>query len=92
MTLALSEGKFVLEERQFFNNGKKFCIKERKKGVEKKPKHYLIAIPFEYVSSLFPISREGREGIEAYHFDYQQELWELEIRGEVGSLKKVEPV
>jgi len=89
MTLTVLEGKTLLEGRQFFNNGNKFVIKERKKGVENKPKHYLISLPFQYVSSLFPV---GKNGVEAYHFDYQQELWELEIVGEVVSLKKVEPV
>ena len=90
--MQLTEGKYKLEGNKFYINGKKFYIKERKKDLEKKPKHFLAHISpnnFQYISSLFPTGTEGK-----YNFDYQQELFELELLEQGGevSLKKIQAI
>ncbi len=84
--MCIEEGKFILEGNKFYINGIPLYIKERKKDTEKKPKQYLMTLPFKYISSLFPVG--GETGI--YRFDFQEELWEIEIEeGRTVSLKKV---
>lgn len=86
--MELTEGKYVLEGNQFLIKGKKFVIRERKKDIERKPKHYLITLqPFTYISSLFPVGNNEQ----AYHFDYEHELWELLLKEGIAFIKKVEP-
>ena len=88
--MELKEGIYALEGNKFFIEGKKFAVLERKKDIERKPKNYLaILSPFQYISSLFPSGRDGK-----FNFDYQQELFELELLGEEGRaiLKKIEPI
>jgi uncharacterized protein (UPF0128 family) len=90
--MQLTEGIYTLEGNKFYVNGKKFYIRERKKDLEKKPKYYLAHISpnnFQYISSLFPSGAEGK-----YNFDYQQELFELELLEGEGKaiLKKIEAI
>jgi len=89
MEIALTEGIYPLEGNKFNAGGSRFFIKERKQETEKKPKHFLIALsPFQYISSLFPVGKEG-----TFNFDYKQELFELEmIEGSRVSIKKLEPI
>lgn len=86
--MKLEEGKYVLEGNQFLVKGKKFVIKSRKNELEKKPKHYLITLPFQYVSSLYPV---GKDNEQAYNFDFEHELWELMLKDGIAFIKKVEP-
>jgi hypothetical protein len=86
--MKLKEGVYTLEGNKFYIDGKKFAVLERKKEVEKKPKNYLATLsPFQYISSLFPSKQEGK-----YNFDFQQELFELELLTGEGKavLKKLE--
>ena len=88
--MELKEGIYTLEGKSFYINGKKFSVLERKKEVERKPKNYLAVLsPFQYISSLFPLERGGK-----YNFDFQQELFELELLEGEGKavLKKIEPI
>lgn len=88
--MKLKEGVYTLEGNKFFIEGKKFAVLERKKEVERKPKNYLASLsPFQYISSLFPSKQEGK-----YNFDFQQELFELELLAGEGKaiLKKLEAV
>ena len=90
--MQLSEGMYPLEGNKFYINGKKFAVLERKKDLEKKPKFYLAHISpnnFQYISSLFPAGSKGK-----YNFDYQQELFELELLEGEGKavLKKIEAI
>lgn len=88
--MKLKEGVYTLEGNKFFIEGKKFAVLERKKEVERKPKNYLASLsPFQYISSLFPSKQEGK-----YNFDFQQELFELELNRKEGRavLKKIEPI
>ena len=62
-----------MQENSFFVGGERFLIRERKKQKGKKTQYYLIKLPFQYVSSLFPTGEQ-----ESYTFDYEQKLYKLE--------------
>ena len=66
-------GEFPLQENSFFIEGERFVIKERKSRKGKKTQFYLIKLPFQYVSSLFPPGLVG-----GFTFDYEQKLYKLE--------------
>jgi len=88
--MKMKEGVYVLEGNKFYIERKKFAVLERKKEVEKKPKNYLAMLsPFQYISSLFPCKQGSR-----YTFDFQQELFELELLENEGKaiIKKLEAV
>ena len=71
----MEQGEFILQENSFIFQGKKFCIRERKKQT-KKPKYYLIQLePFLYISSLFPVPGTTKE----YTFDFNNELFHLKL-------------
>ena len=75
----MQTGKFRLHENSFIAGERKLVIKERKKP-STKPKHYLIQVsPFEYISSLFPVSNTA---FKAFTFDYKQKLYSLRKAGE----------
>jgi len=89
--MEFTEGIYTLEGNKFYVNGKKYSVLERKKDTERKPKNYLACISknnFQYISSLFPAGK-GK-----YNFDYQQELYELELLEGEGKavLKKIEVI
>jgi len=71
----MEPGEFILHENSFISQGKKFCIRERKKQ-NKKPQFYLIQLePFQYISSLFPVPGKTQE----YTFDFNNELYFLKL-------------
>ena len=88
----MREGIYILEGRAFIMEGEKYLIAERKKDDSRKPKpkHYLIVVEPKvkkhYVSSLFPVP--SVPGEELYHFDFQQELFQLKVSDSIVELSK----
>lgn len=74
----MQTGTFKLHQNSFIAGEKKLVIKKRKKP-STKPMQYLIEVsPFQYISSLFPVS-----GIpETYTFDYEKKLYSLRKAGD----------
>jgi len=84
----MQAGEFILEENIFFTGEGKYCIKERKSNLDKKPKFYMIKLsPFQYISSLFPA-----EEVNTYHFDFSQELYRLKLEKDKVEVTKLEPI
>ena len=84
----MQAGTYFLTGRSFIVAGTKYLIASRKQVTTKKPKTYLMAIePIRhYVSSLFPIvDSEG----EVYHFDYERELYKLEVTEATVAIEKL---
>jgi hypothetical protein len=70
--LTMETGMFTLHKNSFLA-GRKLVIKERKKPCTK-PVHYLIQVsPFQYISSLFPVS----DSPDTYTFDFEKKLYSL---------------
>lgn len=70
----MQTGNYILHKNGFIAGNKKLVIKERKKPCTK-PKFYLIQLePFQYVSSLFPVSTTSGE---EYTFDFESRLYSL---------------
>ena len=71
----MKTGSFIAQGNNFIAGKQKLCIKQRKKHSEK-PLFYLIAVqPFQYVSSLFPVSTT--EPGEKFTFDFENKLYSL---------------
>ncbi len=78
----MEQGEFILQDNSFIVQGKKFCIRERKKH-NKKPKFYLIQLePFQYISSLFPVPGKTKE----YTFDINKELFLLKLNENIAEV------
>lgn len=78
----MEQGEFILQDNSFIVQGKKFCIRERKKQ-SKKPKFYLIQLePFQYISSLFPVPGKTKE----YTFDINKELFLLRLNENIAEV------
>jgi len=74
----MQTGTFKLHENSFIAGERKLVIKKRKKP-STKPMHYLIQVsPFQYISSLFPVS--GTPG--TFTFDYEKKLYSLHKAGD----------
>jgi hypothetical protein len=67
------EGLYELVGTQFIVEGRKALIKKRKKPVNKPEEYLCLLEPFQYVSSLFPVSGSK------WRFDYESSLYELSI-------------
>ena len=81
----MEQGEFILQDNSFIVQGKKFCIRERKKQ-NKKPKFYLIQLePFQYISSLFPVPGTTGE----YTFDYERQLFIMKQTGNKIRIEKL---
>ncbi len=79
----MEQGEFILQNNSFIVQGKKFCIRERKKQ-SKKPKFYLIQLePFQYISSLFPVQGTTKE----YTFDFNNELYFLRLNESIAEVQ-----
>jgi len=73
----MEQGVYILHDNSFYNKGKKYCIRERKKQSGNKTKFYLIQLePFQYISSLFPIPGNTKE----YTFDFKNQLYCLKLK------------
>jgi len=84
----MQAGEFILEKNIFFTEEGKYCIRERKSNLDKKPKLFMVKLsPFQYVSSLFPGEEEN-----TYHFDFKQELYSLKLKKDKVEVTKVEPI
>jgi len=69
----METGMFTLHKNSFLAGERKLVIKERKKPCTK-PVHYLIQVsPFQYISSLFPVS----DSPDTYTFDFEKKLYSL---------------
>jgi len=75
----MQTGQFKLHENSFIAGDRKLVIKKRKKP-STKPMHYLIQVsPFQYISSLFPVSNTA---FEAFTFDYEKKIYSLRKAGD----------
>lgn len=75
----MQTGSFRLHENSFIAGERKLVIKERKKP-SVKPQHYLIQVsPFQYISSLFPVSNTD---FETFTFDFESKLYSLKKAGD----------
>jgi len=75
----MQTGTFRIHENSFLVGDRKLVIKERKKP-STKPKKYLIQVsPFQYISSLFPVSNTA---FETFTFDYEKKIYSLRKAGD----------
>jgi hypothetical protein len=75
----MQPGTFNLHSNSFIAGERKLVIKKRKKP-STKPEHYLIQVsPFQYISSLFPVSNTSSE---EYTFDFESKLYSLRKAGD----------
>jgi hypothetical protein len=75
----MQTGTFKLHENSFIAGDRKLVIRKRKKP-STKPMHYLIQVsPFQYISSLFPVSNSE---LETFTFDYEKKLYSLQKAGD----------
>lgn len=74
------KGKFI--GKKIFLNGMVILFNERKKDLEKKPKHYLYLLKPKkyYISSLFQIDKNK------FNFDFNSKAYELNIEGESATI------
>jgi len=82
----MQTGNFRLHENSFIAGERKLVIKERKK-LSGKPKHYLIQVsPFQYISSLFPVSNTS---FETFTFDFESKLYSLRRTGDKVEIEEI---